>query len=265
MIGTIREIWREMRAKKWLAVGLAAEALAVAASIGSISAVSFLPITWTLSVAGILSTTGILIVTAHYVWEYNRRPLNSTQRGEVEGLLTPYLLSEDVRSLATKSELSTFVPESKLFWLLRYQQSVMELAWTADASLRTPGYVIVAELSGTDPLTKKVDFTLVPPPIENPKECLSTMGEEPPFQFGEWGALFHEFGSPIVFFQSHDRKIKYLRANQNIVFDEHLSAPIPVPRTETVNLPELQRTNKAGAHRRGDYPYEWRWEAPPSE
>ena len=153
---TIRDIYQEMRAKRWLAVALAVEALGLVGAIGSIPTVGLLPLIWTLAVVGLLSTVGILIVTAHYVWEYNRRPLNSTQRAEVEELLAPFFSSEDAKSLPTKSELLDLVPESKLFWLTRYQTSVMELGWTADLSLRQPGYVLVAELHGTDSLTKKI-------------------------------------------------------------------------------------------------------------
>ena len=264
MIGTMKEIYREMRAKKWLATALAAEALGLLAAIGSIPAVGFLPLIWTLALVGILSTVGILIVTGHYVWEYNRRPLNNTQKAEVEGLLDPYLLSEEAKSLAKRAELSDFVPKAQLFWLLRYQKSVMELAWTADMSVRQPGYVLVAELFGTEHLTTKVAFTLLPPPVENPGECLSTLGEEPPSKFSEWGTLFQEFAGAVVFFQSSDGKIKYLRTNQKIVFDDRLAAPIPVSATKTANLPELRKTNKAEETHRGECPYEWTWEAPQS-
>ena len=247
-----------------MAVALAVEALGLVAAAGSIPTVGFLPLIWTLAVVGLLSTMGVLIVTTHYVWEYNRRPLNSTQRAEVEELLAPYFLSEDTKNLVTRSELSDFVPESKIFWILRYQRSVMKLAWTADASLRRPGYVIVAELHGNDSLTKKVGFTVVPPPTENPGECLITLGEEPPVRFDEWGTLFQEFSDPIVFFQGNEGKMKYLRSEQKIVFDEHMGAPMPVSRTGTTNLPELRRTSKATPCDRGDYPYEWTWEVPQS-
>ena len=168
MISTTKEIYREMRAKKWLAVALAAEALGLIAAIGSIPAVGFLPLIWTLATVGILSTVGILIVTGHYVWEYNRRPMNNTQKEEVEKLLAPYLLSETAKNLATREELSEFVREDKLFWRYRYQESIMELAWTADSSLRQPGYVLVADLFGGEPLNQKVVFTLLPPPVQNP-------------------------------------------------------------------------------------------------
>ena len=123
MISTVREIYREMRAKKWLAVALAAEALGFVGAIGSIPAVGFFPLIWTLAVVGLLSTVGVLIVTAHYVWEYNRRPLNHTQRAEVEETARALpLVPKTRRPLATRSELSDFVPKDQLFWLSRYQK-----------------------------------------------------------------------------------------------------------------------------------------------
>ncbi len=262
MIGTMKEIYREMRAKKWLAAALAAEALGLLAAIGSIPAVGFLPLIWALAVVGILSTVGIIIVTGHYVWEYNRRPLNNTQKAEVEGLLAPYLLSDEAKSLATRAELSEFVRKHQLFWLSRYQESVMELAWTSDKSLRQPGYVLVAELYGWEPLTQKVAFTLLPPPVENPSECLSTLGEEPPDEFSKWGTIFQESESPVVFFQDYHGKVKYLRKNQRIVFDDRMAAPMPVSATKMPNLPELRKADKAEETRRGEYPFVWTWEAP---
>ena len=264
MISTTKEIYREMRAKKWLAVALAAEALGLIAAIGSIPAVGFLPLIWTLATVGILSTVGILIVTGHYVWEYNRRPMNNTQKEEVEKLLAPYLLSETAKNLATREELSEFVREDKLFWRYRYQESIMELAWTADSSLRQPGYVLVADLFGGEPLNQKVVFTLLPPPVQNPGECLSLLGKDPPQQYIEWGTLFDEFSGPVVFFQNNDGRIKYLRADQKVVFDDRLAAPIPAPVTKTPNLPELRRTNKAVKTHPGECPYEWTWETPQS-
>ena len=261
MIGTVKEIYREMRAKRLLAVALAAEALGLLAAIGSIPAVGFLPLIWTLAVVGILSTVGILIVTGHFVWEYSRRPLNSTQKAEVEALLAPYLLSEEAKSLATRAELSDFVPKAQLFWLLRYQKSVMELAWTADISLKQPGYVLVAELYGPEHLATKVEFTLLPPPLDNPGECLSTLGEEPPFIYSEWGTLFQELAGAVVFFRSSDGNIKYLRTNQKIVFDDRLAAPIPVPQNAATDLPVLRRSNRTVSHL-GEYPFVWTWEAP---
>ena len=259
MINTIRDIFREMQAKKWLAVALTAEALGLVGAASSIPVVGILPLTWTLAVVGLLSTLGVVIVTTHYVWEYNSRPLNNTQRTEVKELL-----SEKADSLVPKSELSNFVPNSQLFWIWRYQKSVMDLAWTVDDLLAQPGYVVVAELDSIDSLIRKVELSLVPPPVVNVGEFLSTLGEDPPPQYHDWGTLFHEFGGPIIFYRNADRKTKYLRVDQKMVFDDRLAAPIPVSQTGTATLPELQKIKKKVTSHHRDWEYEWVWKTPQS-
>ena len=263
MTGPVREIYHGMRAKRWLATAVVVEALGLVGAIGSIPALGFLPLIWALSIVGILSTVGVVIVTAHYVWEYNRRPLNATQEKEIRDLLSPYLPSVEAQKLAPMSELANYVPEPELFWVWRYQQSVLELAWTALESLRQPGFVLVAELTGSS-FAKKVQFTLLPPPMEVLGECLSTLGDETPRTLNEWGTLFIEFDSPIVFFQSGDGKIKYLRPGHRVVFDDNLAAPIPVPFTRENRLPELRKTPREVSSPVRDWGFEWVWETPQS-
>ena len=262
----IREIYHGMRAKRWLAVALAVEAFGLIGAIGSIPALGFLPLIWTLAIVGILSTVGVLIVTAHYVWEYNRRPLNDTQRAEIGELLSPYMLSEEATlSFTPKSELSSLVQDFGLFWVLRYQKSVMELAWTVNFALAgRPGHVVVAELAWNGPLIPKVEFALVPPPIESAGECLSDLGEEPPFQFHEWGTLFQRHDM-LVFYQGNAGTIKYIRARpgQKVLFDDRLMAPIWAPHTAaTAALPELRRINKANVQSGQERLWEWEWATP---
>ena len=254
MIDTIRELNREMRAKKWLAIALAVEALGLVGAAGSIPALGFLPLIWTLAVVGLLSTVGVVIVTAHYVWEYNRRPLNYTQRTEVEGMLSHYLLSDEAKD---------FVPNTELFWMWQYQKSVLELAWSAKVSLTKPGYVLVAEILGAGSI-KRVVFTVVPPPQEHIGECLSTLGEEPPRVFPEWETLFHNHDEPIVFFRSGDKKTKYLRLDEKIVFDDHMAAPMPIPLSGTSTLPELRKIPKKVENSFREWEYEWVWGKPKS-
>ena len=248
-----------MRAKKWLAIALAVEALGLVGAVGSIPALGFLPLIWTLAVVGLLSTVGVVIVTAHYVWEYNRRPLNYTQRTELEGMLSHYLLSDEAKDLAPKSQLSNFVPNTELFWMWQYQKSVLELAWSAHDSLAKPGYVLVAEIYGVGS-PKRVVFTVVPPPQEHIGECLSPLGEEPPRMFSEWGTLFHDHDEPIVFFRSSDKKIKYLRLDQKMVFDDRMAAPMPVSRSGTSTLPELRKIPKKVENSFKEWGHEWVWE-----
>ena len=261
----IREIYHGMRAKRWLAVAVAVEAFGLIGAIGSIPALGFLPLIWTLATVGILSTVGVLIVTAHYVWEYNRRPLNDTQRAEIGELLSPYMLSEEAtRSLAPKSDLSSLVQDFGLFWVWIYQNSVMELAWTAAVVLTgRPGHVLVAELVGTDQLVRKVEFALVPPPIESAGECLSDLGEEPPLQFHEWGTLFQQHDT-LVFYRGNAGTLKYIRARagQKVLFDDRLMAPMSDSHIGAAAFPELRKINKLNVQSWQERLWEWEWATP---
>lgn len=261
----IREIYHGMRAKRWLAIAVAVEAFGLIGAIGSIPALGFLPLIWALATVGILSTVGVLIVTAHYVWEYNRRPLNDTQRAEIEGLLSPYMLSEEAtRSLAPKSELSSLVQDFGLFWVWRYQNSVMELAWTVASSLAgRPGHVVVAELAWNGHLIRKVEFALVPPPIESAGECLSDLGEELPLQYHELGDLFQKYDM-LVFYQGNAGSIKYLRARagQKVLFDDRLMAPMSASHIGAAAFPELRKINKPNVQPLQERSWEWEWATP---
>ena len=91
---------------KWLTAAVIVEALGILAAIGSIPVWGF-PIALMLSLTGMLSATGVFIVTIYFVVQYNRRPLNYVQTGEVRGMLLPYLSKEMAQdSFAPKSELS---------------------------------------------------------------------------------------------------------------------------------------------------------------
>ena len=258
----IKEIYHGMRAKRWLAIAVAVEAFGLIGAIGSIPALGFLPLIWTLAIVGILSTVGVLIVTAHYVWEYNRRPLNDTQRAEIGELLSPYMLSEEAtRSLAPKSELSSLVQDFGLFWVWRYQNSIMELAWAvASPFAGRPGHVVVAELAWNGPLIRKAEFALVPPPIESAGECLSDLGEEPPLQFHEWGTLFQRHDM-LVFYRGNAGSIKYLRARagQKVLFDDRLMAPMLASHIGAAAFPELRKINKPNVQSWQERSWEWEW------
>ena len=199
-----------------------------------------------------------MIVTAHYVWEYNRRPLNNTQRTEVERMLSPYFLSEQARNLVPKSELSNLVSNDQLFWVWRYQKSVLDLAWAVYELYDRPGHVIVAELHGEDYLKKRVVFSKVPPPVEDVGECRVNEGEEPPSQHTNWGDLFRGFEQPLVFYLSAGGTIRYLRKEQGMAFDDRFMAPVQVSRSGTNTLPELRKVRHNDIARR-EQPWDWKW------
>ena len=121
----VGEIYRGLRAKRWLLAAMLVEFLSLAGAISAIPSLGLLPLIWALAAVGILSTVGVLIITAHFILEHNRRPLNDVQRAEVVELLSAYLSAEQAQELAPKSELSGFVAKAELFWLWRYQRSVL--------------------------------------------------------------------------------------------------------------------------------------------
>ena len=256
----IGEIYRGLRAKSWLAAAMTVEFLGLAGAISAIPSLGLLPLIWALAAVGILSTVGVLIITAHFILEHNRRPLNDVQREEVVKLLSTYLSAEQAQELAPKSELSGFVAKPELFWLWRYQKSVLEFAWASNELYQQPGAVLVAELlGGTDPMISTVEFSLVPPPINDVGECLTDVGESPPTQYQDWGTIFRTPGEVILFYLDSRRAIKYLYIEQRMAFDDHLVAPVPVSWTARTKMPVLAKQQREVARPGHDWPYEWKW------
>ncbi len=276
MITRVKEAYRELRASRWLQAAMFVEFLGLIGAISAIPSWTLLPQALMIAIAGILATFGVLIITGHYVLELSRRPLNDVQKTELATLLSDFLPSEQARDFALKadlssrvpkSELSNFVSKAELFWLWRYQQSVLELAWTAYGELfRKPGYVLVAELTGAGSTVGRIEFSLLAPPVEV-GECQSDDGEMPPVLFEEWGEIFAPHNKPnpgAVFYRSAEGGIKFLRMEQKIVFDDRLAAPIKVLGSARTGMPELVRQHKVVDTSRGwnDYAYEWLWLTP---
>ena len=260
------EVYRGMRAKKWLFAAMFVEFLGLAGAIGAIPSLGLFPLLWAIAAVGILSTAGVVIVTAHFILESNRRPLNDVQRTEVKETLSNHLPTEQIQKFATRSELTEFVKKSELFWIWRYQESVMNLAWTACGGyLERPGHVLVAELTGADPSTGKIEFSLLPPPVEV-GECLSDAGEETPKKFSEWGNIFDskDFGTEVVFYRSATGKIKYLRVVGRILFDDRLAAPVQISGSADSEMPELKKLREVNnsPSRWDEYTWQWKWLTP---
>ena len=269
MINPIREIYRGLRAKRWLAAAMIVEFLGLAGAISAIPSWGLLPLIWALAAVGILSTVGVVIITAHYVLEYSRRPLNDVQRVEVGGMLSDYLTTEEAQSLAPKAELQDFAPKTELqdlvakhelFWLLQYQKSVLELAWATDELFIRPGTMLVAELVGAGSVTAKVEFSLVPPPVENVGECLTDAGENPPRLYQDWGTIFDQSDQPVVFYVDSRREIRYLHIEHRAAFNDHLAAPVLISWGAKTKMPVLVKTQREVARPRREWPYEWVWQ-----
>ncbi len=257
---TIREVYRGLRAKRWLAAAMTVEFLSLAGAISTIPSWGLLPAIWALAAVGILSTLGVLIITAHFILEYNRRPLNEVQKLGVEKLLSGYLPVNQAQVLASKSELSKLVKEPQLFWLWQYQNSVIQLAWATDELQREPGTVLVAELIGAGSQIPRVEFSMVPPPVPNVGKCLTDTGEKPPQYFMDWGTIFNDGRYPAVFYSDSNQEIRYLRLDRNrVAFDDRLCAPVIVPSNTKTTMPVLMKTSKKVTRPLRDWPYEWGW------
>ena len=265
MAAPIGEVYRGLRAKRWLAAAMSVEFLGLAGAIDAIPSWGLLPLIWALAAVGILSTVGVLIITAHFILEHNRRPLNDVQRAKLGRLLLDYLPAEQAQTLVPKSELSELVKEEDLFWLWQRQQSVLELAWATDELRKQSGGVLVAELAGDVPRLSRVEFSLVPPPVKDMGECLTEAGEIPPRMYQDWGTIFSAPGQVVVFYVDSRGAIRYLHIEQRMAFDDHLVAPVPVSWTARTTMPVLVKTPREVARPRRDWPYEWAWSNPESK
>ena len=174
--------------------------------------------------------------------------------------LNNYVLTERTRDFALKAELPYYVTKDELFWTWRYQKSVMDLAWTTvDGLDQKPGHIVAAELVGDNPSHARIEFTLLPPPVEV-GDCLYREGEETSPYFKEWGSIFRNHDEVIIFYWSADRRIKYLRVRQKVAFDAHLAAPLEIPATTSTRMPTLMKVKPLGAaDGRGAYPWAWAW------
>ena len=95
-----------------------------------------------------------------------------------------------------------------------------------------------------------VEFSLVPPPINDVGECLTDVGESPPTQYQDWGTIFRTPGEVILFYLDSRRAIKYLYIEQRMAFDDHLVAPVPVSWTARTKMPVLAKQQReVGASR----------------
>ena len=142
----------------WLTTAIAVEVLGLLAAFATIPGLP-LPTALMLSVTGILSAGGVLIVTVYFMLQYNRRPLNYIQAGEVSNMLSPYLRSELAQDgFVPKSELSELVQGFGLFWLWQYQKSIVELRRAIDKLRSQPGFVIVAQFGTPEGLVLQRRF-----------------------------------------------------------------------------------------------------------
>ena len=242
----------------WLTTAIAVEVLGLLAAFATIPGLP-LPTALMLSVTGILSAGGVLIVTVYFMLQYNRRPLNYIQVGEVSNMLSPYLRSELAKgSFVPKSELSELVQGFGLYWQWQYQESIVELRRAIDQLRSQPGFVIVAQ-SGT-PEGPGARFAQVAPPSQVMGQPLGISGEELPEEYNELGKIFGDHFKVFVFYQGANRTIRYLEMEQGwqkAHYDDNTASPIIVSENQVAPMPQLRRVT-------GTENYKWKWVTSPS-
>ena len=237
----------------WLTTAIAVEVLGLLAAFATIPGLP-LPTALMLSVTGILSAGGVLIVTVYFMLQYNRRPLNYIQAGEVSNMLSPYLRSELAQDdFVPKSELSELVQGFGLFWLWQYQKSIVELRRAIDKLRCQPGFVIVAQFGTPEGIG--ASFAQVPPPSQVMGQPLGISGEELPEKYNDLGNILDDRFKVFVFYQGANRTIRYLEMEQGwqkAHYDDNTASPIIVSENQVAPMPQLRRVT-------GIEDYKWKW------
>ena len=229
------------------------EVLGLIAAFGSIPGIG-LPTAWLLAVTGISSCIGVVIVTVYFMYQYNRRPLNEFQKDEIERLLSEYTPSKELQDTFIQKSLKDFA----VFWIWRYQKSVMEFAWASRQIESRHGYVLVAELHAGDSLIQEVRHAVLPPPFCNLGPSLSDGGETlPSSSYMEWGGILN-FSQTVVLYMASDFKIRLLRVDgsHKVVFSEELASPVLLSSGAETPMPQLVAFNDAEGNP------SWQWKTP---
>ena len=247
-------VWRN----KWLVGAVVSEVLGLLAAFGSIPGLP-LPTAWMLAIAGILSGVGVVIVTIYFMYQYNRRPLNVFQKDEIEGMLSEYTPSEEQRN--TFLQKAPNDREFAVFWMWRYQKSIMEFAWASRQLENRNGYVLVGQLSEGNVLVRIVHHSIVPPPFCNVGKSLSNDGELlPEGNYMNWESIFTgshlRVRNMVVLYMASDYRIRVMRidGSQKVVFSEERASPMLLAANAETHLPALVSCGDADGNLR------WRWQ-----
>lgn len=240
-----------------LIVAVFSEVLGLLAAFGSIPGLP-LPTAWMLAIAGILSGIGVVIVTIYFMYQYNRRPLNVFQRDEIEGILSEYTPSQELR--ATFLQKASNDREFAVFWMWRYQKSIMDFAWASRQLENRNGYVLVGQLNAADELARMVHHSVVPPPFNNIGKSLSKEGEAlPEGNYMNWESIFVRdnlrFRNAVVLYMASDYRIRVMRTDGSlkVVFSEERASPMLLSANAETPLPTLVQSSD------GDGNLSWRW------
>lgn len=231
--------------KNWVLIAaVMIEVLGLLAAFGAIPGLTGYT-AWMLAATGILSCTGVVIVTVYFMYQYNRRPLNVFQREEIEAMLSDYIPSEELRK--TFLQKAPNDGEFAVFWMWRYQKSIMEFAWASHKLADNNGYVLVGELEADDALFRIVHHSVVPPPISEVGASLSSDGEMlPEGNYMNWRGIFESghnawFRNPVVLYKASDSRLRVLRprGSEKVVFSEERASPMLLDKNAETHLPTL--------------------------
>ena len=241
----------------WLVAAVIFEVLGLLAAFGSIPNLP-VPTAWMLALTGILSCIGVVIVTVYFMFQYNRRPLNVFQKDEIERMLSEYTPSEAIRE--TFIQKAPNDKEFAIFWMWRYQKSMMEFAWASRQLGNAKGYVLVGELYGQGPLARIVYHSVLPPPFSNVGDSLSNDGESlPEGNYMNWQSLFTEgfplFRKQVILYKASDRRIKVLHVDgsQKVVFSVERASPMLLDADAGTGLPTLASFQDVEGN------FHWQW------
>ena len=256
---------RPLRNDRWFQATMIAEALGFLAAFSTIPSLGLelLPIAWMLSLTGIFSATGVVIVTYHFIWKYNERTLSENEKSEIGSMIESFLPREEIENgFAPKNQLRDFVNSYELFWDWRFQQSIMEFAWATRRLEMNSGYVLIGEISAGDTVARIVHHAVLPPPFSDVKECLSNDGETiPTGKYSDLQGIFETgadawFPNSVLLYRASDSQIRMLRfsRSQKVVFSEERFSPMLIAANSETHLPTLVSTlDEDGSHT-------WRWE-----
>ena len=257
----MRQKLRVLIEDKWLGAAVLFEVLGLLAAFGTIPWVPGLSnyVAWMLSATAILSASGVVIVTARFMWQYNRRPLSEVQKNEVQETLSPFAKRKDIESaFAPKGELGTFIQNFGLYWEWQYQNSVVAFTYAIFGLAGCPGVVLVAELHQAPLITRYVRFARILPPTQVGGPCLESTGNELPNSYEAWREIFWSRRDTLVFYEAADRRIRYKRVSEyeKVIYNDRSVCPMVVPRDTLTSLPTLERIDG------NDAMYQWGWTYP---
>lgn len=250
---------RDLLRSRWMITAIFVEILGFIAALGTIPGIGPFPVVVMLSATAILSSFGVVIVTTYFVVQYNRRPLNAVQKGEIGEILATYPTRQKVEeAFASKSQLASLEEELCSFLSWRYRNSIVDFASEVQELRHRPGCIVVAELEQITNAAHIVRFCSVPPPVPVVEDPKGSAGDNLPEIYSDYGTLFGSDTVILVVYLGVGNQLRVLRPDPGrqgvFYYYEELSSPVHSSAGTTEPKPLLKRKN---AEQSG---YGWYWE-----